>query len=104
MCKRKNTTVTKEGLFRKITHSFSCPLFLWRGSRGNSPSKTRNTSGSTAISSYTVVLLAPRQDGTKQGRRCSHSTWSFGLFRPFSSVVSKNHCLAFFKTCLYTLS
>jgi len=22
------------------------------------------------------ALLAPHQDGTKQGRRCSHSTWS----------------------------
>ena len=25
-----------------------------------------------------IVLLAPHQDGTKQGRRCSHSTWSLG--------------------------
>jgi len=23
---------------------------------------------------FQVVLLAPHQDGTKQGRRCSHST------------------------------
>ena len=23
-----------------------------------------------------TVLLAPHQDGTKQGQRCSHSTWS----------------------------
>ena len=25
---------------------------------------------------FQLVLLAPHQDGTKQGHRCSHSTWS----------------------------
>ena len=27
-----------------------------------------------------IVLLAPHQDGTKQGQRCSHSTWSLNEF------------------------
>ena len=26
---------------------------------------------------FQIVLLTPHQDGTKQGRRCSHCTWSF---------------------------
>jgi len=25
---------------------------------------------------FQTVLLAPHQDGTKQGQRCSHTTWS----------------------------
>ena len=29
-----------------------------------------------------IVLLVPYQDGTKQGRRCSHSTWSLVDFWP----------------------
>jgi len=42
-----------------------------------------------------IVLLAPHQDGTKQGRRCSHSTWSFG--RPvdrFPVGVASRNCPA----------
>ena len=36
---------------------------------------------------FQVILLAPHQDGTKQGRRCSHSTWSLGeLWAAFSWV------------------
>jgi len=43
----------------------------WEGRRGNGP---WNTSRSTA--QFQIVLLAPHQDRTKEGRRCSHSTWS----------------------------
>ena len=40
--------------------------------RFSRPRRSRNTSRSTAM----IVPLAPHQDGTKQGRRCSQSTWS----------------------------
>jgi len=33
--------------------------------------------------------VAPHQDGTKQGRRCSHSTWSLDDSRPLSSGCSQ---------------
>ena len=36
-----------------------------------------------------TVLLALHQDGTKQGRRCSHSTWSLDDSRPLSSGCSQ---------------
>ena len=54
--------------------SFSCPLFLWGESRGaaalGGPEIPRDQQQSQ------IVLLAPHQDGTKQGWRCSHATWS----------------------------
>jgi len=56
-------------------HSFSCQLFSWKSGGDSSPRWTRNTSRATAISD-TVVLLAPHQNGIKQGRRCSHATSS----------------------------
>ena len=54
--------------------SFSCPLFLSGETRGlaalGGPKIPRDQQKSQ------IVLLAPHQDGTKQGRRCSHATWS----------------------------
>jgi len=41
------------------------------------------------------VSLGPQQDGTKQGRRCSHATWSLDLLTAFR-VTSR--------TCLVNLS
>jgi len=35
------------------------------------------------------VSVAPHQDGTKQGRRCSHSTWSLDDSGPLSSGCSQ---------------
>jgi len=41
----------------------------------------------TINSNLGIVLLALRQGGTKQGRRCSHSTWSLDdLLAAFSWV------------------
>jgi len=55
-------------------HSFFVPDFpLGRIGVGSSPRRTRNTSRSQQSQ---MVLLAPCQDETKQGRRYSHSTWS----------------------------
>jgi len=53
--------------------SFLCPIFLWGESRGQNSRRTRNTPRSTAISDSSAGS-APRR--TKQGRRCSHTTWS----------------------------
>jgi len=51
-------------------HSFSC-LLLGESRGQQNPRMIRNTSRSTAISDGSV---APHQDVTKQGRRCSHAT------------------------------
>jgi len=50
------------------THSFSRPLFLWGGSRGRQPQEDSEQQS-------LIAPLAPDQNRTKQGRRCSHSNW-----------------------------
>ena len=47
-------------------HSFSQPLFLW----GGGPEMPHDQQQSQ------IVLLVPHQNEAKQGRRCSHATWS----------------------------
>jgi len=73
---------TKDNLvYRKVQcgptdsfiHSFLCPLFFTESRRGSSPRKTQNYHDQHQSQ---IVLLAPHQDGTKRGRRCSHATWS----------------------------
>ena len=53
-------------------HSFWCPLFLWGESRGQQPQEDPKylTINNMQLQ---IVLLFPHQDGTKQGRRCSHA-------------------------------
>jgi len=66
-------------------HSFSFLLFLWGGSRGQQ--SLEDSKYLTINSNLGIVLLALRQGGTKQGRRCSHSTWSLDdLLAAFSWV------------------
>jgi len=53
--------------------SFSCRFFFGESREGSS---RRGTGIPRDQQQFQIVLLAPHQDGTKQGRRCSHATWS----------------------------
>jgi len=53
-------------------HSFSCPLFLGE-SRG---AATLGRPEMSHDQQQSQTVMAPHQDGTKQGRRYSHFTWS----------------------------
>ena len=53
-------------------HSFWCPLFLWGESRGQQPQEDPKDLTINNMQ-LQIVLLFPHQDGTKQGRRCSHA-------------------------------
>jgi len=55
-------------------HSCSCPLFLYGEPPGQQPLK--NPKYLTINRNFRYFCWLPHLDGTKQGRRCSHATWS----------------------------
>jgi len=60
---------------RRASHSFIfVPTFPFRRDAG--PSTTGGPKIRRDQQKSQIVLLAPHQDGTKQGRRCSRATWS----------------------------
>jgi len=61
--------------FSQLIHKFPCPLFLYGGSRRQQP--YRGLVIPHGQQQLQIILLAQHQEGTKQGRRCSHFTWSF---------------------------
>jgi len=73
-------------------------------SSGDRPRRTQNTSQSTAISE---CLLAPHPDRTKEGWRCSHSTWSLNesvASRTCLTNISWNILIMWPKQCTWDLS
>jgi len=78
-----------------VIHSVSHPLFLWGGSREQQLEIPHGFQQSV------VVLLAPYQDGTKQGRRCNHATcslvdlWAAFLWVWPAQPASPNFCGTF---------
>ena len=65
------------------------------GSRGQQPQEDWEY---LTVNSNPIVLLAPHQDETKQGRKCNHSTWC--LDDPWARF----HLCVASRTCLVILS
>jgi len=53
-----------------LIHLFSCPLFLWEGSR----EQQHHEEIALDQQQFQIVLLAPHQDGTKKSWRCNYAT------------------------------
>jgi len=74
-------------------HSFPSAPFLWGELRGQQPQE--GSKYLKIFQQFQIVLLAPHQDvaphqdGTKQGWRCSHSTWSLDDSGPLSRGCSQ---------------
>jgi len=60
----------------RLTHSFifsfSCCFSFGESCKGSSP---RGPGIPRDQQQSQIVLVAPHQEGIKQGRRCSHATW-----------------------------
>jgi len=77
----------KHSFFLSLSYRFS----PGEGRRGRSPRRSPKPHG---FQQPLIVLLAPHQDGTKQGRRCSHVTWSLVNLWAGSLGVASRTCLA----------